>query len=205
MTSPPSGPPPDEPLGDSAPQDIPPQDIPPAYQEDIAPQDYPHSGPPPGYPSQPPPGPPPGYFPGDLRQPAGYLPPRGDHPPPYGYPPPGSYPPPGNYPYGGPPKPESRISIAMVFLGLFLYAGINLVVGFMAVMASNGVESQDSTKVLVFAAVLLALIAFGGGAALLRSRSPNARGLGIGLMVGWALVSLFTAGFCTGLNPEMYK
>jgi hypothetical protein len=141
----------------------------------------------------------PGYFPGDLRQPPGYLPPRGDHPQPYGYPPPGSY------PYGGAPKPEPRITIAMVFVGPFLYAAINLVVGFMAVIASNGVDHQDSNKVLVFAAVLLALIAFGGGAALLRSRSPNARGLGIGLMVGWALVSLFTAGFCTGLNPEMYK
>jgi hypothetical protein len=202
MTSPPSGPPPDEPPGDSAPQDIPPQDIPPAYQDDIAPQDYPYGDPPPDYSPQPPPGPTPpspGYFPGDLRQPPGYLPPRGDQPPPHGYPPPGSY------PYGGPPKPDPRIAVAMVFLGAFLYTGINLVVGFMAVMASNGVELQDSNKVLVFAAVLLALIAFGGGAVLLRSRSPNARGLGVGLMVGWALVSLFTAGFCTGLNPEMYK
>ena len=25
------------------------------------------------------------------------------------------------------------------------------------------------------------------------------------LMVGWALMSLFTAGFCTGINPELYK
>jgi hypothetical protein len=93
----------------------------------------------------------------------------------------------------------------MVFLGPFLYAGINFVVALMAVMTAGGAEHHDSNKIMVFAAVLLALIAFGGGAALLSSRSPNARGLGIGLMVGWALMSLFTAGFCTGINPELYK
>jgi hypothetical protein len=154
----------------------------------------------------------PGYFPGDLRQPPGYLPPRGEQqpygyaPPPAGYPPHAGYPPPAGYPYGGPPKPEPRISIAMVILGPFLYAVINFVVALMAVMtAGGGVEHEESNKVLAFAAVLLLLIAFGGGVALLRSRSPNARGLGIGLMVGWALMSLFTAGFCTGINPELYK
>jgi hypothetical protein len=71
--------------------------------------------------------------------------------------------------------------------------------------AGSRVEPNQSNTVLGFGAVLLALIAFGGGAALLRSRNPNTRGLGVGLMVGWALMSLFTAGFCTGINPELYK
>lgn len=204
MTSPPSGPPSDEPADDSAAQDIPP-----AYQEDIAPQ-----GGAPDYPPQPPPGPAPqspGYFPGDLRQPPGYLPPRGDQQQPYGgspgyTPPPAGYPTAPGYPYGGPPKPEPRISMAMVILGPFVYAVINFVIALMAVMtAGSRVEPQQGNTVLGFGAVLLALIAFGGGAALLCSRSPNARGLGIGLMVGWALMSLFTAGFCTGINPELYK
>ena len=34
--------------------------------------------------------------------------------------------------------------------------------------------------------------------------SPYAKGLGLGLMIGWAVTSLFTVGFCTGINPEMY-
>lgn len=206
MTSPPSGPPPDEPADDAAPQDIPP-----AYQEDIAPQVDPPLDYPPQSPAGPTP-PSPGYFPGDLRQPPGCLPPRGDHQQPYGYPPgyappPAGYPPPpAGYPYGGPPKPEPRISIAMVILGPFIYAGINFVIALMAIMtAGSRVEPNQSNTVLGFGAVLLALIAFGGGAALLRSRNPNARGLGVGLMVGWALMSLFTAGFCTGINPELYK
>ncbi|ART73484.1 hypothetical protein BTO20_07740 [Mycobacterium dioxanotrophicus] len=96
--------------------------------------------------------------------------------------------------------------MAMVILGPFIYAGINFVIALMAIMtAGSRVEPNQSNTVLGFGAVLLALIAFGGGAALLRSRNPNARGLGVGLMVGWALMSLFTAGFCTGINPELYK
>lgn len=94
----------------------------------------------------------------------------------------------------------------MVFVGPVLYAAINLVLGFMAFFAAGAVDSEGGSPNVVFilAAVLLAAIAFGGGALLLRSSSAYAKGLGIGLMVGWALVSLFTAGFCTGINPTMY-
>jgi hypothetical protein len=87
----------------------------------------------------------------------------------------------------------------MAVLGVFVYFTVNFVIAFMAIVA------VDSGKgVLIGAAMLLAAIAFGGGGALLARPSPTAKGLGLGLMIGWALTSVFTAGFCTGLNPTMY-
>jgi len=45
----------------------------------------------------------------------------------------------------------------------------------------------------------------GGGLLLFVPRnSPPARGFGIGMMVSWAALSIFTAGLCTGLNPSLY-
>ncbi|WP_238391017.1 MULTISPECIES: hypothetical protein [unclassified Mycolicibacterium] len=130
--------------------------------------------------------------------PPGY---RGDAPPThpvYQYPP--------GYPYGPPPQPERRISVVMVILGPFLYAALNLVIGFAAFIGAGAADSAggSTNAVLGGAAVLLAFIAFGGGTVMLLSKNPTAKGLGIGLMVGWALVSLFTAGFCTGINPDLY-
>lgn len=124
-------------------------------------------------------------------------------PPPQGYP---GYPYPPGYPYGPPPQPQRRISVGMVFLGPILYAALNLVIGFIAFMGAGATDSAGGSPNVVLggAALLLAAIAFGGGTLMLLSKSPTAKGLGIGLMVGWALVSLFTAGFCTGVNPELY-
>lgn len=54
-------------------------------------------------------------------------------------------------------------------------------------------------------AALLALIAFvGGGALVFANKSVWTRGIGMGLMIGWALTSILTVGFCTGLNPTLY-
>ncbi|OBB31117.1 hypothetical protein A5792_17210 [Mycolicibacterium peregrinum] len=94
----------------------------------------------------------------------------------------------------------------MVILGPFLYAALNLVIGFVAFLGAGATDSAGGSANLVFggAAVFLAAVAFGGGFLMLLSKNPTARGLGIGLMVGWALMSLFTAGFCTGVNPELY-
>ncbi|WP_234816787.1 MULTISPECIES: hypothetical protein [Mycolicibacterium] len=163
----------------------------------------------------PPPGTPPGDNPGDSPQdvPPQDIPPAYQYstPPPNYQPPPPSYPPnypppPPGYPYGAPPPPQSRISIGMVFIGPILYATINLILGFMAFLAAGSYDSQGGNPniVLAAAAVVLAVIAFGGGIVLLRQSSRYAKGLGIGLMIGWALVSLFTAGFCTGVNPQLY-
>jgi hypothetical protein len=137
--------------------------------------------------------PPPGQAPDDDEPPAGYRPPGGFPP---GYPPP-----PG--PYGGPPprRSGSRISVGMVFAGSLLYFALNFVLGWVIV----GVAGSSGNGVLAVGAAMLALIAFGGGAGLLATRSPNNKGLGLGLMIGWALTSLVTVGFCTGLNPALYS
>jgi hypothetical protein len=125
-------------------------------------------------------------------------------PVPPGYPP--YPPPPPGYPYGHAPQPRSRIAVGLVFAGSFLYFAINFAVGFAGFMVA-GSQPNSPNGVLVLTAVALAAFAFafgGGGGLLLFNRSPKARGLGLGLMIGWALTSLFTAGFCTGLNPGLY-
>ena len=148
--------------------------------------------------------PPPGESsPDDDRPPAGQW--RPVPPPPPGYPYyPGPPPPPG-YPYypGPPPQPRSRIAIGMVFAGSGIYFAINLFVGF-AVLAVAGSAGRSANAMLAGTAVMLVLIAFAGGAGLLASRNRYAKGLGLGLMIGWALTSLLTVGFCTGINPAMY-
>lgn len=152
--------------------------------------------------------PPPGQSPDD-HPPEGQWQPG--PPPPPGYPyhpgqPPGypyyPGPPPPGYPYG-PPQPRSRIAIGMVFAGTGAYFAINLVVAFAALAAASS-DTKGGNTVLGVAAAMLALIAFGGGAGLLASHNRYAKGLGLGLMIGWALTSLVTVGFCTGINPTMY-
>ena len=83
--------------------------------------------------------------------------------------------------------------------GVFMFPVLNFVIGLGTVMLA------DQGKVLLaFGAVLLALVAFGGGFALWKTGSPVPKGLGLGLMIGWALTSILTVGYCTGLNPTMY-
>ena len=127
--------------------------------------------------------------------------PPGEHPqsPPYlQYP---QYPPP--YPqhpqYGYPPPNPKAISGGGVVCGVILFPVLNVGVGFLTVMLA------DQQKVLLaFGAALLALLAFGGGYALWQTGNPGSKGLGLGLMIGWALTSILTVGYCTGLNPAMY-
>lgn len=147
--------------------------------------------------------PPPGESsPDDDRPPSGQWPPG--PPPPPGYPYyPGPPPPPGYPYYPPPPQPRSRIAIGMVFAGSAIYFAINLFVA-LAVLAVAGSAGQSGNAMLAGAAVMLFLIAFAGGAGLLASRNRYAKGLGLGLMIGWALLSLFSVGFCTGVNPAMY-
>lgn len=111
---------------------------------------------------------------------------------------------PGGYGYPAPPpQPPKKISIGMVFVGAPVYVALNSLLGFLAFIIAS--SSTDSANVILgAAAVMLALIAFGGGAALLTVRNPQAKGVGLGLMVGWALVSLVTVGICTGINPSLY-
>ena len=148
--------------------------------------------PPPGDDQNHEPTPPEDIPPAYLPQQPGYWQP----PPPPGYPPPGQY----GYPPPFPPPRRPRISVGMAFLGAFLYFVFNLVMGF-AILAVAG--SSGNGAVAAGAAVL-ALTALGGGGALLATSNPTFKGLGLGLMIGWAFLSLVSVGFCTGLNPEMY-
>lgn len=73
-------------------------------------------------------------------------------------------------------------------------------------MMFNTANSGHETVAVAIGAVAFALIAFGGGGVLIaRGKSPYAKSIGLGLMIGWALTSILTVGFCTGLNPVMYK
>lgn len=57
---------------------------------------------------------------------------------------------------------------------------------------------------LVVGAVLLALVALGGIVLAVRGGTYFGRGIGIGLAIGWALMSIISAGYRTGLNPSLY-
>lgn len=92
----------------------------------------------------------------------------------------------------------------MVFAGCAVWAVVNVVVALAAILVSAGASSGSDNVVLGIAALGLAVIAFGVGGTLLAAQNRYAKGLGLGLMIGWALTSLFTAGFCTGINPGMY-
>ena len=118
-------------------------------------------------------------------------------PPGNGPPPPGPY----GYPPSGPPPRGPRVSVGMAFLGVFVYFGFNLLVGFGVL----GMANSNGHGAVVAGAALLALVGLGGGAALLfGTPNPTVKGLGLGLMIGWAFLSIVSVGFCTGLNPEMY-
>ncbi|MFI7147301.1 hypothetical protein ACIBO2_20485 [Nonomuraea sp. NPDC050022] len=66
------------------------------------------------------------------------------------------------------------------------------------------VVSMSSTVAIGVAAGFLAVVGIGAGIVLVVLRKPWALGLGLGLMIGWALASIVSAGYCTGLNPGMY-
>ncbi len=112
-----------------------------------------------------------------------------------------------------PPPPKSAnsggVAIAMVFAGLSIYSVVNGVLGFFIFFAalsqsSSSGGSADATAMVIFGAVALALLGLVAGVGLLFVRKPWAVGTGIGLMMGWALWSITTAGFCTGINPALY-
>lgn len=135
-----------------------------------------------------------------YQLPPAYLPPPAHYP--YYSPPPAP-----GYPYqqGRPPPPASRISIGMVFAGCALWAIVNVFVALAAIVVSAGAASGSDNVIFGVAAVGLVGVAFGVGGGLLATRNRHAKGLGLGLMIGWALTSLLTVGVCTGINPGMYS
>ncbi|WP_218004754.1 hypothetical protein [Microtetraspora niveoalba] len=93
--------------------------------------------------------------------------------------------------------------VATAFAGFAAFILINFV-GFLVTLGVADSVAENKEVVVGVAAVILAAIALGGGVGLVLLRRPWTKGLGLGLMIGWALVSILSVGFCTGVNPDIY-
>ncbi|GAA4934371.1 hypothetical protein HD597_010128 [Nonomuraea thailandensis] len=91
----------------------------------------------------------------------------------------------------------------MLFAGLAIYSALNAVIGFFIFFAAMS-AGDNSSPYLAAGAVLLALVGLGAGIGLCFIRKSWSRGLGLGLMIGWALWSILSAGICTGISPSLY-
>jgi hypothetical protein len=147
-------------------------------------------GPPQGQPSY-------GYS-GNVGGGQGQPPPGHGGPPEYGPPPPGPHPAPSSGSGGG-----TGALIGFLFAGLAAYSALNIVIGFFVFFAAMSTPA-NSTPYLAIGAIALALAGLGAGIGLCFVRKTWSRGLGLGLMIGWALWSILSAGFCTGINPGLY-
>ncbi|MEV4567266.1 hypothetical protein AB0K12_26170 [Nonomuraea sp. NPDC049419] len=110
--------------------------------------------------------------------------------------------------FGPPPPPPTStnttgVVVAFFFAGLAVYSVLNALIGFFVFFAA--ISAQGSSNPYVIAGtVVLAAVGLVAGIGLCFVRKPWARGTGLGLMIGWALWSILSAGFCTGLNPGLY-
>jgi hypothetical protein len=91
----------------------------------------------------------------------------------------------------------------MAFAGFAIFVILNLV-AFFATLGAADAAGSNQELVVGIGAALLAGTALGGGGLLIALRKPWAKGLGLGLMIGWALISIVSVGFCTGINPSIY-
>lgn len=104
----------------------------------------------------------------------------------------------------GPKPPKVSGSAGMGCFGIFVFVLVNFI-GFIAVVNTIGGSADNTAALAVAGAVCLAAFALVGGGAMARfGTDPGVKGFGVGLMIGWALVSIFTAGMCTGINPGLY-
>jgi hypothetical protein len=157
---------------------------------------------------------PPPQGPGDPGQ--GWTPPQpGPHP--HGPQSQGPHPPGPQMPgpqWQGPPPPwppppqippnTTGIVVGMAFAGMAVYSVVNAVLGFAIFVAAMEAEGGSGITLVIVGAVFLALLGLGAGLGLLLVRKPWTKGLGMGLMIGWALWSILSAGLCTGVNPALY-
>lgn len=107
-----------------------------------------------------------------------------------------------------PPPPPSTgdkvgITIGMAFVGLTVYSVINAILGFFVFLGAISTP-EHSRPMLIAGTVTLVGLGLVAGLVLVLIRRPWTRGIGMGLMIGWALWSICTAGLCTGLNPALY-
>ncbi|MGN9837699.1 hypothetical protein ACTMTI_06230 [Nonomuraea sp. H19] len=106
--------------------------------------------------------------------------------------------PPSPPPSSEPPR-QTGLIIGLACTSIFGYLVINLAVGLAVV------SLETTTVAIAVAAGFLALLGLGAGLTLVLLRKPWSVGVGLGLMIGWTLASIVSAGYCTGLNPEMYR
>lgn len=107
-----------------------------------------------------------------------------------------------------PEQPKPGTNGATMVAGALSFILGNAVFGFLALMVGGSLADRYGTgfgAVPGFVAVVGIAVAFGVGTVLIRTGDRDKRGWGVGLMVGWALVSMFTVGICTGLNPVLYQ
>ncbi|MFE3542751.1 hypothetical protein ACFXK0_07245 [Nocardia sp. NPDC059177] len=92
----------------------------------------------------------------------------------------------------------------MALAGASTFVGVNAVAGFIAFLIAAANEQNVGRAVFALTGVISAVSAFVGGWLLIRLKKPIPKGFGMGLMIGWALVTVCTAGICTAVNPALY-
>ncbi|MFD3592617.1 hypothetical protein ACFWU5_07790 [Nocardia sp. NPDC058640] len=113
-------------------------------------------------------------------------------------------PPPPPHQGGKPPGQGGQVA-AMALAGAMAFIVVNAIAGFFVLMVASSINDNTVSKVLFgLMAVASAASAFIGGWLLIRRKKAAPKGFGLGLMIGWSLVTVFTAGLCTALNPELY-
>ena len=106
---------------------------------------------------------------------------------------------------GDRPPPGSGLEITGWALGgAFVFIFGNAVFGFFTFLFAGSQGDKGFPVIIGMATALGILVAFGGGALLIRGGTPGEKGFGMGMMIGWALVTICTVGYCTGVNPDLY-
>ncbi len=88
-------------------------------------------------------------------------------------------------------------SVPTALIGFAVFIVVNVV---LLVLSSPGEGIPHWRDHVIVGAAILLLMALAGVALTVRARSYAMKGLGIGLMIGWGLASIVSAGYCTGLN-----
>ena len=87
--------------------------------------------------------------------------------------------------------------------GVLLYPVLNLPLGVVGVTADISTESTNRPELAALTVGSLVVVL---SCAVLawRHPRPGGRSVALGMVLGWALLSIVFAGACTGLNPELY-
>lgn len=103
--------------------------------------------------------------------------------------------------YPGPDEPR-RVEIQPAPTGMAgpIFAGVggvaaNVPLSFLMLVSGGDLAARSALPAVLYAALI-----FLGGGALCFLKSRPTRGFAVGLMAGWALLSIVSAGICTGLS-----